>query len=248
MTQKIEDKKDPFSYFFLSMLVRAVIAAFFSKIEVRGSENLPRSGAFICVANHTSRWDGPVLGTLIGRPSTFMVHPNELKGLQGKLLRKVGAFPANPKLDFAGFVAERFRKDEPFVIFPEGNVFYDGQTHPFKKGVARVAMTAAKDDLDVPIVPLAVGYQWTKRRIVISVGAPISVMQYREDYISDPVTTTNHLCSALHREVLALRAELGFEADRKQLLATSVKSGFHFLPTSVRDSMLSNGLSLSQVR
>jgi len=244
MTHKIEDRKDPLSYFFLAALVKAVIAFFFRKIEVRGAENLPKSGPFICVANHTSRWDGPVLGTLINRPSTFMVHPNELKGLQGKLLRKVGAFPANPKLDFAGFVAERFRHNEPFVIFPEGNVFYDGQTHPFKKGVARVAMTAAKDDLDVPLVPLAVGYQWAQRRIVISVGVPVSVMQYRDDYQADPVTTTNNLCSALHREVLALRAELGFEADRKQLLSTAAKSGFHFLPSAASNY----GLSLSQAR
>ncbi|MBS1990945.1 MAG: 1-acyl-sn-glycerol-3-phosphate acyltransferase [Cyanobacteria bacterium SZAS LIN-3] len=244
MAQVIKDRKDPISFFFLSAMVKTVIAAFFSKIEVRCADNLPKSGPFICVANHTSRWDGPVLGTLINRPSTFMVHPNELKGLQGALLRKVGAFPANPKLDFAGFVAERFRHNEPFVIFPEGNVFYDGQTHPFKKGVAKVAMMAAKNDLDVPIVPLAVGYQWTKRRIIISVGAPISVMQYRDLYDENPVSTSNHLVSALHREVLALRAELGFEADRKQLLSTQVKSGFHFLTGT--NANLNSQLSLSQ--
>jgi 1-acyl-sn-glycerol-3-phosphate acyltransferase len=239
MTHKITDWKDPFSYFFLAAFVKFVVAIFFSKIEVRGAESLPKDGPFICVANHTSRWDGLVLGRLIDRPSTFMVHPNELKGLQGALLRKVGAFPANPKLDFAGFVSERFRHNEPFVIFPEGNVFYDGQTHPFKKGFARVAFSAAQQDLNVPIVPLAVGYQLTRRKIVISVGTPVSVFDYRTEYEQNPAGTMNNLCTALHREVLALRAELGFEADRKQLL--SVKNGLHFL--SSKDN--SRSLSLS---
>lgn len=230
MTHKITDWKDPFSYFFLSAFVKTLILAFFSKIEVRGSGSLPKSGPFICVSNHTSRWDGLVLGRLIDRPSTFMVHPNELKGLQGALLRKVGAFPANPKLDFAGFVAERFRHNEPFVIFPEGNVFYDGQTHPFKKGVAKVALTAAQQNLNVPIIPLAVGYQWTRRKIVISVGAPVSAMDYRAEYSQSPAETMHNLCTALHREVLALRADLGFEADRRQLL--TIKKGRHFLPSN----------------
>ena len=223
----IKDLKDPISYFFLSMLVKTAIAAYFNRIEVRGAAGLPKDGAFICVANHTSRWDGLVLGRLIDRPSTFMVHPNELKGLQGALLRKVGAFPANPKSDFASFVAERFRYNEPFVIFPEGNVFYDGQTHPFKKGFARVALTAAQNDLDVPIIPLAVGYQWKQRKIVVSVGAPVSVLEYRQEYAANPAETLRALCTSIHREVLALRADLGFEADRKQLLA--VNSGLHFM-------------------
>jgi 1-acyl-sn-glycerol-3-phosphate acyltransferase len=239
MTHKITDWKDPYSYFFLSIFVKTMIAIFFSKIEVRGAQSLPKSGPYICIANHTSRWDGLVLGNLVNRPSTFMVHPNELKGFQGLLLRKVGAFPANPKLDFAGFVAERFRRDEPFVIFPEGNVFYDGQTHPFKKGFAKVALNAAQQDLDVPIIPLAVGYQWTRRKIVISVGAPISVIDYRADYDQNPATTTASLCTAMHREVLALRADLGFEADRKQLL--SIKNGLHFL--SNKDTNMSLSVS-----
>ena len=227
MTHKIQDWKDPVSYFFLSIFVKTVIAIFFSKIELRGTGVLPKDGPYICLANHTSRWDGLVLGNLVNRPSTFMVHPNELKGIQGFLLRKVGAFPANPKLDFAGFVAERFRRNEPFVIFPEGNVFYDGVTHPFKKGVAKVALTAAQQNLNVPIIPLAVGYQWTRRKIVINVGAAVSVADYCADYEQNPATTSANLCSALHREVLAMRADLGFEGDRKQLL--SAKCGMHFL-------------------
>jgi 1-acyl-sn-glycerol-3-phosphate acyltransferase len=227
MTRKIKDLKDPFSYLFLAAIVKTLIAIFFRKIELRGAAGLPRSGPYICIANHTSRWDGLVVGRLIDRPATFMVHPNELKGLQGVLLRKGGAFPANPKIDFASFVVDRFRHNEPFVIFPEGNVFYDGQTHPFKKGVARVALHAASQDMDVPIVPLAVGYQWTRRTIVINVGTPISALEYRSEYGQNPTGAMNRLCTALHREVLALRSDLGFEADRKQLLA--VKHGLHFL-------------------
>ena len=57
-----------------------------------------------------------------------MVSPNELTGLQGFLLSRVGAFPAHPRLDFVSHVLNQFKKGEPFVIFPEGNVWRNGHT------------------------------------------------------------------------------------------------------------------------
>ena len=144
----MRDCKDPVSFFLLSLLAKLVIALHFKKVDIRGKENLPATGPFICIANHSSRWDGPTLGRIIDRPANFMVSPNELQGLQGFLLSRVGAFPAHPKLDFVSHVMQQFKKGEPFVIFPEGNVFYDGHTHPFKKGIARIAFAAQQNNID----------------------------------------------------------------------------------------------------
>jgi hypothetical protein len=54
---------------------------------------------------------------------------------------------------------QQFKKGEPFVIFPEGNVFYDGHTHPFKKGIARIAFAAHQNNIEVPIVPVGITYE-----------------------------------------------------------------------------------------
>lgn len=224
MSKEIVDKKDPITFFLLSLITKIVLALFFRRIQVKGLENIPRTGPFICVANHSSRFDGPTLGRIINRPANFMVSPNELKGLQGALLRKVGSFPSNPRLDFVSFVLFRFRKGEPFVLFPEGNVFYDGYTHKFKKGVAKVAFAALLQGMNVPIVPVAIGYnfqgQWQAR---LNVGEPISARDYLALHEKDKELATNNLLTSLHREVLSLRAELGYKADEKQLLESGVE-------------------------
>jgi 1-acyl-sn-glycerol-3-phosphate acyltransferase len=144
-----------------------------------------------------------------------MVSPNELKGLQGFLLSRVGAFPAHPKLDFVSHVLQQFRKGEPFVIFTEGNVFYDGHTHPFKKGIARIAFAAHQNNIEVPIVPVGITYESGVAHY--NIGTPVSIEEYAADLQINPLVASKRLTTSLHREVCYLRSELGCLADRRQL-------------------------------
>lgn len=230
----MKDAKDPITFFFLAFLTKLVIALFFRKLNVRGRENLP-AGPFICIANHSSRWDGPVLGCLINRPANFMVSPNELTGLQGLLLHKVGAFPAHPKLDFVGHVLKQFGKGEPFVIFPEGNVFYDGHTHNFKKGVARVAFSAWQAGFDVPIVPVGIRYE--NGVACYNFGHPVSGVEYKQLFEENQALAMKSLTASLEREVRYLTSEIGNIQDRRQLAETSISDASatsnkaHFLGT-----------------
>lgn len=218
------DEKDPLSFFLLSALTRLVLRFWYRKMEIWGLNNLPKSGPFICVANHSSRFDGPTLGWLINRPANFMVAPAELKGLQGALLKKVGAFPATGRLDFIEHTLERFEKGEPLVIFPEGNVFYDGVTHPFKKGFCRVAMAAAQRGMAVPIIPVGLIYGPKPRTLSLNFGSPIEVDDYFSSYLTNGGKALKDLANSTHREVLALRAQMGVELDQKVLLEPS----FHY--------------------
>lgn len=211
MLRQVVDGKDPFSFAILAGLTRIVLDNYLN-IQIKGIENLPKSGPFICVANHSSRFDGPTIGRIINRPACFMVHPNELKGLQGFLLTKVGAFPSSPRYDFVSHVLSRFEKGEPFVIFPEGTVHYDGLTHPFKKGVAKVAFAALEAGLDLPIIPIAAGYDWQgKRKALYNIGKPIAVSAYKDAYARDGQEAIATLLKHLHNDVLDLRRQLGFE-------------------------------------
>lgn len=215
MLRQVVDGKDPFSFAILAGLTRIVLDNYLN-IQIKGVENLPKSGPFICVANHSSRFDGPTIGRLINRPACFMVHPNELKGFQGFLLTKVGAFPSSPRYDFVAHVLSRFEKGEPFVIFPEGTVHYDGITHPFKKGVTKVAFAALEAGFDVPIIPIAAGYDFQgKRKALYNIGEAIAVSSYKESYARDAQAASQALLDDLHKQVLALRMELGFEIGER---------------------------------
>ncbi len=238
----MRDYKDPVSFFLLSLLAKLVIAMHFKKIDIHGKENLPAVGPFICIANHSSRWDGPTLGRIIDRPANFMVSPNELKGLQGFLLSRVGAFPAHPKLDFVGHVLQQFKKGEPFVIFPEGNVFYDGHTHPFKKGIARIAFAAHQNNIEVPIVPVGITYESGIAHY--SFGPAISIETYAADLQINPAAASKRLTTSLHREVCYLRSELGCLADRRQLDQVEAN---HFMPTGEADLMVTGSLNVPTI-
>ncbi|HMW92946.1 MAG TPA: hypothetical protein PKE54_23160, partial [Candidatus Obscuribacter sp.] len=76
-------------------------------------------------------------------------------------------------------------------------------------------------------------------------GKPVSVAAYGQTYEQDPVAATNRFLSCLHREVLGLRSELGYELDREQLLLTEAPGsakGTLLLPVG---NQLVDGFSLS---
>jgi 1-acyl-sn-glycerol-3-phosphate acyltransferase len=240
----MKDRKDPITFFILSVLVKIVVFFRFRPLRVIGGENLPTSGPYICIANHSSRWDGPTLGRLIDRPANFMVSPNELTGLQGFLLSRVGAFPAHPRLDFVSHVLGQFKKGEPFVIFPEGNVFYDGHTHAFKKGLSRIAFAAYQNGFDVPIVPVAIRYENGMAKY--NVGKPIAVSDYLRDIGASAEAVTpaiqNSFVKAMHRELCALSAENGNVADARQM--SELQAPNQFMEIGVSDLNTSGSLNV----
>lgn len=213
--QAVVDQKNKLSYSMLNWINQISVAHHFADIRVEGAHKLPK-GPFILISNHTTRWDGPIVQTLIGRPANYMVSPNELRGLQGFLLRTFGAFPADPKLDLLVFMKNQAAKNEVIVIFPEGNIYRDGTTHHFKPGAARTALLCADSNLNVPIVPIAVDYSRSENEVVrIMVGDPIDVRERVEAYRRDPSNAIYTLSQQLHREVCHLRAALGSRRDRE---------------------------------
>ena len=222
----IVDRKSKFSYGILNFINEVCVAEHFAEIRIEGDEKLPK-GPFILISNHSARWDGPVVQQVIRRPANWMVSPNELKGLQGFLLRAGGAFPANPKFDLLSFMRNQAAKAEPIVIFPEGDIHKDGFTKPFKPGAARAALICAEDGLDVPIVPMAISYSGTKPdRVRILVGDPIDVKSRLEAYREESVQTIQSLTHQLRREVCSLRAELGSERDQQVLFESKPMRGW----------------------
>lgn len=181
----------------------------FRRIEVYGRENVPNTGPFILVSNHSSRFDGLMVLRALRRRANYMVSPAELKGYQGLTLPWVGAFPADPRHDLIGFAENGFRKGEGLVVFPEGTVFYDGVLHPFKLGAARIALAAQRDGIAVKVIPASIVYDWEGPAVAkIVFGQPVDLSCYSERFEKDPPAVTKNLTESLFREVSALKSEL----------------------------------------
>lgn len=206
-----KDGKTGIGYFFWNLIDRVIVDFYFNRIDIVGSENLPAEGPFILVSNHSSRWDGPLVQHILNRPANYMVSPNEMRGLQGAAVMSVGAFPANPRLDLINFANRQLKRGEPVVIFPEGNVFCDGVLHTFKKGVARIALAAARGGLDVPVVPIFIRYSYDEGPCVkVVIGKAIGVRQYAERDELNRRDTIVDLAERLFHEVQELGTEQNF--------------------------------------
>lgn len=219
--KELADRKNVFVYAFWHLVNIIVTTIKFRKYEILGKENIPAAGAFLLVSNHCSRWDGLIVYRTIGRPSNFMVSPSELLGLQGNVLTSMGAFPADPRYDLVGHSLEMFKRGQGVVVFPEGNTFYDGSTHPFKTGTAKIALAAAKEGLSVPLLPAAIHYSADGKTARIVIGEAISLDEYLQRPEPSSSTTLRALSDRMHREVCYLRAGLGALADGLAVLSST---------------------------
>lgn len=189
------------------------VLPFYFRIRITGQENLPREGAVILAPTHRSRWDALLIpyaaGRFVsGRDIRFMVTADEVKGVQGWLIRHLGGFPVNPRqpaIASLRFGLEVLQNREMMVIFPEGGIFRDKEIHPLKPGLARLALQAeaSQPNLDVKIVPIHLDYSqevptWGCK-VNIQIGQPLPVENYKQGNIKQEAQRlTQDLTTALN--------------------------------------------------
>lgn len=181
-----------FCYFLGNYLV---LPAFFSKITVTGQANIPLTGGVILAPTHRSRWDALILPYAVGRLVSrrdlrFMVSANEMKGVQGWFIRRLGGFPVNtdhPGMGSLVHSVELLAAGEMVAIFPEGGICRDRVVHPLKPGVARIALEVKimKPDADIKILPVSISYNqpypgWGSEATV-NIGQGINVLDYQQN-------------------------------------------------------------------
>jgi len=154
----------------LAMVVTQDLAlrTFFRSVSVLGGQHLPSGGPLLLAPTHRSRWDSLLLPhaagrRVSGRDCRFMVTIDEMHGLQGWLLRRLGCFAVNqsrPSLLSLRYAVELLQQGQQLVVFPEGRIKRDEET-PIRlhQGLARLALLARSQGMDVPIVPIGLAYQ-----------------------------------------------------------------------------------------
>lgn len=171
-----------------------VLPSYFGKIEVKGLEHLPEEGAAILAPTHRSRWDAllvPYVATArrdrFGRDLRFMVTVDEMQGVQGWLIRRLGGFavnPRHPEISSLRRGVEVLEEKKALVIFPEGNIFRTEDIQPIKPGLARLAIQAEanRPGLGAQIIPISIQYSepiphWGCD-VEIRIGSPLKVADY----------------------------------------------------------------------
>ena len=170
-----------------------VLPFFFSKIKINGQENIPLDEPVIIAPTHRSRWDAVVIPYAVGRLASgrdlrFMVSANEVKGIQGWIIRRMGGFPVDtdrPQLSSVRHSIEVLKQNqEMLVIFPEGGIFNDRQIHPLKRGVALIALEAETDKSERRVKILPVGIRYSEpvptwgTEVTVDIGSPLTVADY----------------------------------------------------------------------
>lgn len=124
-----------------------------------GLENVPRSGAYLLVSNHSSNLDPPFIGAAVGHSTGRVIHfmaKQEIRSwpLVGWLARSAGVFfVRRGEGDRAAqrSALEHLAAGRPIAMFPEGTRSRDGVLMEPKLGAALIAMRAG-----VPILPVGI--------------------------------------------------------------------------------------------
>jgi 1-acyl-sn-glycerol-3-phosphate acyltransferase len=213
-----------------------VLPYYFRKIEVTGRENLPSQGPVILAPTHRDRWDSFMVPIAAGRDITgrdlrFMVTSDEMRGLQGWFIRRLGGFPVDIKHPGIGSIRhaiELLQAREALVIFPEGGYLSENRKYPVNKlqpGLARIALQAesSQPGLGVKIVPINIDYSTSCASkgcdVKIRIGSPLQVADYYSKTESVK-RSAPQLTADLEEALRAL--QLGHDSPNPKVLAASV--------------------------
>jgi len=158
----------------------------FDGVTVLDREHLPLTGPVLLAPTHRSRWDSLLLPhaagrRVSGRDCRFMVTLDEMQGLQGWLLRRLGCFAVNqsrPSLLSLRYAVELLQQGQQPGGLSEGRIKRDEQTAiHLHQGLARLALLASSQGVDVPVVPVGLAYQhrpprW-RDRTAVCFGEPL---------------------------------------------------------------------------
>lgn len=200
-----------------------VLPFYFGPITITGQQHIPSQGPVIFAPTHRARWDSIVLPLAAGRPATgrdlhFMVTDDEVKGLQGWFIRRLGGFPVNvrrPTVASLRHGIDLLLTQAMLVIYPEGGIRREDRIHPLKPGLARLAVqaTAAQPDLNIAIVPVDIYYgedvpRW-RGSVQIHLGEPLSVNAYLQGQSNPDALKAGakHITADLKARLVAMVAE-----------------------------------------
>lgn len=220
----------PIAYF---LGEKIILPGYFRHIEIVGQEYLCHRGPIILAPTHRARWDSIIIPYAAGRSVTgrdihFMVTADEVKGLQGWFIRRLGGFAVNvrsPSISSLRHGIDLLQQEQMMVIYPEGGIFRDLEVHRLKPGLARIALQAEAQthELGVKIIPVSLYYDapcphW-RSRVEVAFDAPLEVSAYLPTQENRALTAEEVKTSARHLTDDLASAMAALSTEQKERLA-----------------------------
>lgn len=167
----------------IRLWARALVAAAGIDLHTENMETIDPEQRYVLVCNHYSYLDIPCILTAVPQPIRFMAKASLFKvPLFGWAINRAGFIPIDRKnrrtaVKSFDLAAERIRKGNTIVIFPEEGRSRHREMRPFQRGAFLLAMKSGQT-----IVPMAlntfdvfpVGARRVKPgRVTLKVGTPI---------------------------------------------------------------------------
>lgn len=151
-----------------------------ARVEVIGLENLPSTGSVLLAANHTHNVDGPMLFSLVRRPTSFFVKAEAFVGPIRPFLLHIGQIPVRRGTVERAPLAlalETLAVGGAVGVFPEGSRG-TGEVAKVEHGIAYLAVRSG-----APVVPIACAgtnamlrrRSLRRPRVRVAIGPPVHV-------------------------------------------------------------------------
>jgi 1-acyl-sn-glycerol-3-phosphate acyltransferase len=171
----------------IRLWARTLLRAAGIDLRTERMETVDREQRYVLVANHYSYFDIPAIIAAVPQPIRFMAKVSLFKiPIFGWALGRAGFIPIDRKnrrtaVKSFDLAAQRIRKGNTIVVFPEEGRSRNREMRPFQRGGFLLAMKS-----ELPILPMAIdgtydvfrvaAKQITPGRVTIKVGQPISTV------------------------------------------------------------------------
>ena len=187
----------------IRLWARILVRAAGIDLTIENDGVMDRERRYVLVANHSSYFDIPCILAVVPQPIRFMAKVSLFKiPIFGWSLARAGFIPIDRKnrrtaVKSFELAAERIRKGNTIVVFPEEGRSRAREMRRFQRGAFLLALRAG-----LPMVPMAIvgtydvfcagAKRITPGKVTIKVGAPIDTNEYtvrQKEQIADLART-----------------------------------------------------------
>lgn len=148
---------------FLLRFLAWLLTSLLYRVDVKGVDNIPETGAAVVICNHVSYVDPVILAGAVRRPMRFVMWYRifDIPVLrfffrQARAIPIAGASEDETVMKLAfEQIDEELERGNVVCIFPEGGITRDGEVQRFRRGIEKIVARRP-----VPVIPVSLGRLW----------------------------------------------------------------------------------------